>query len=542
MITVFSSVLANWGSSRGGEPSKRPFRGRGLSILAVLGSLVLALMFTPSAHAQSTQNTTIQPDCLIPFTLAAAGNSPTANVANAANDNRNKGCSSWTLKYQSSTLTGVTVTLQSGCSTSTTVTYGTFAGQIPTTPTGNANPIVSDTGGELDAINGTACISWVRVNVAATGSGTLTGVLYGFRNSSSAAVNGGGGSSNCPAGAAGDVQYYVSAGVCGGDPTISINGTPLALVVTNSGSAFGSLAVANNDLSFPFPDSSTGLAVAEHTANPNFDYNAFLSYVGVDLDKGATAATFDLQLQTDVTTNSNAVSAGVLTGTHNFESLSGISMALMSGAGVQDVGQNYSGYVSSFNTNGTTLQNLIGYYTQSNFTNGSVGNVYGFYMNNMQLSGTTITGLYTVWTQALGGLATNGYSFWEDEQGVFRIKADNTFNSVYQAIPALYNPQFTKYTPGAANYERCIPACQWSSNVAQIGNEAAGTGTLRQTQEIGVGFIAVSKAFAALTALTNGTYLYCSDCTVTSGSDNTCAGSGSGAFATRINGAWACEI
>jgi hypothetical protein len=39
---------------------------------------------------------------------------------------------------------------------------------------------------------------------------------------------------------------------------------------------------------------------------------------------------------------------------------------------------------------------------------------------------------------------------------------------------------------------------------------------------------------------TNGTEFYCSDCTVTSGADDTCAGSGTGAFAHRVNGVWRC--
>lgn len=93
---------------------------------------------------------------------------------------------------------------------------------------------------------------------------------------------------------------------------------------------------------------------------------------------------------------------------------------------------------------------------------------------------TGITTLYGVFFDSLGGTATSAYSFWSDETGVYRIKSDNTYNAVYQAIPALYNPQFTKYTPGAANYERCIPGCQWESNVAVITNEAGGTGTMRQ--------------------------------------------------------------
>jgi hypothetical protein len=130
--------------------------------------------------------------------------------------------------------------------------------------------------------------------------------------------------------------------------------------------------------------------------------------------------------------------------------------------------------------------------------NGS-SNTYGLYIQQLGLSGATATGVpvgvwvstfqalngasipnqgFAFYSQAQGGAATNAYSFWSDEQGVFRIKADNTFNGVYQAIPALYNPQFTKYTPGATNYERLVIG-QWNSNVAEIGVQAGGTGTLR---------------------------------------------------------------
>ena len=59
-----------------------------------------------------------------------------------------------------------------------------------------------------------------------------------------------------------------------------------------------------------------------------------------------------------------------------------------------------------------------------------------------------------------------------------RVKEDNSFNGVGQAIEALYNPQFTKYTPGAPNYERLILG-EWNSNVAEIGTENGGTGSSR---------------------------------------------------------------
>lgn len=49
-----------------------------------------------------------------------------------------------------------------------------------------------------------------------------------------------------------------------------------------------------------------------------------------------------------------------------------------------------------------------------------------------------------------------------------------------------------------------------------------------------------SAAFAGLGTPSNGTQQYCSDCTVTSALDNTCAASGGGSMAFRIAGAWKC--
>jgi hypothetical protein len=57
------------------------------------------------------------------------------------------------------------------------------------------------------------------------------------------------------------------------------------------------------------------------------------------------------------------------------------------------------------------------------------------------------------------------------------------------------------------------------------------------------------NVFANLGTPANGTYEYCTDCTVTTAATCTanllsscvCAGSGSGAFARRINGSWYCQ-
>jgi len=70
-------------------------------------------------------------------------------------------------------------------------------------------------------------------------------------------------------------------------------------------------------------------------------------------------------------------------------------------------------------------------------------------------------------------------------------------------------------------------ATRWTIDNAD-GNFVAN-GTVR----MGLG----SDVFANLGAETNGTTVYCSDCTKAT----PCAGSGSGALAKRINGAWDCD-
>ncbi len=149
------------------------------------------------------------------------------------------------------------------------------------------------------------------------------------------------------------------------------------------------------------------------------------------------------------------------------------------------------------NVNAGTLTEGRGYWVQTP----GIGGTFPFY-----------TAFYS---DALGGTATNAYSFWANESGVFRIKADNTFNSVYQAIPALYNPQFTKYTAGAVNYERIILG-EWESNVAYVTTEAGGTGTLRNIQidgaEVDLGTTSHLVKIPAASFLFNGL-----TCTVVAG-------------------------
>jgi len=75
---------------------------------------------------------------------------------------------------------------------------------------------------------------------------------------------------------------------------------------------------------------------------------------------------------------------------------------------------------------------------------------------------------------------------------------------------------------------------------------AFGNGTIGDVSAIAAykasRYTAVLFANLATAYTTNGDSGYCSDCTVTSGSDDTCAGSGSGADVMRLNGVYRCRI
>lgn len=95
---------------------------------------------------------------------------------------------------------------------------------------------------------------------------------------------------------------------------------------------------------------------------------------------------------------------------------------------------------------------------------------YGDYLNDIAMAES-----YGFWMGDMSGSATNPYFIWYDSPGVYRIKADG--------VMAYYNPAFTKYTPGATNFERIVQ--QWNGNTAEYGPEAGGTGTQRPLRLLG---------------------------------------------------------
>ena len=150
-----------------------------LSLQRFIGFLVRSLpatvlclcSFAVLAHAQT-------PDCVSFFTfsttpgpgiLAAPGNTPTI-------DNRQTGCINWTMVYEASGFTGLGLTFQSANGATAPGTMGTYTGTI----TLGANPSTNTTGATA-TFNG--YVGWFRVALSGlTGTGTVRGALYGYRN------------------------------------------------------------------------------------------------------------------------------------------------------------------------------------------------------------------------------------------------------------------------------------------------------------------------------------------------------------------------
>lgn len=250
-----------------------------------------------------------------------------------------------------------------------------------------------------------------------------------------------------PGGSTTQCQYN-NAGSFGGITGCTTNGTAVTLV----GAALGTptALVLTNATGLPAASILPGtFGAGNYTVNGNL-------LVG-------TSVTID---------GSEGTALGIYAATTpdaSFDNAQGIEWDISAGKN----GQHINAHSAFVNANGFT---------------GVVGG--GFYTYTPSIDGGSYSSYVSYYSQSLtdNGATGNLYHFWADAGsptvgGVFRIREDNTFDSVYQAIPALYNPQFAKYTPGLANYERIVE--QWNGNVAEIGTEKSGTGTLRPLRLLG---------------------------------------------------------
>ena len=146
-------------------------------------TLLALLCFSTFLLSQPAQ-VQVNADCVIAFVITAQnGTGP----ASGSFDNRQVGCNSWQLQYGSTGFSGVALAVQSATDA---VTFGTMGGTV----TLGANPLTSTTGASnlLQAYS-TSFAPYVRVQATtATGTGTIRGILLGFRAAGSAGTSGGG--------------------------------------------------------------------------------------------------------------------------------------------------------------------------------------------------------------------------------------------------------------------------------------------------------------------------------------------------------------
>lgn len=109
------------------------------------------------------------PDCVRYFMFDATGST-------AYLDNRQAGCTEWTLGYQSTGFSALSLAFQSA---SGALTPGSFSAYTGTTDLG-ANPNTNTTGAYSTF---TGYVGWVRVTLSSkTGTGNIVGVLYGYKS------------------------------------------------------------------------------------------------------------------------------------------------------------------------------------------------------------------------------------------------------------------------------------------------------------------------------------------------------------------------
>jgi hypothetical protein len=156
--------------------------------------ILLLLSFCASLLAQPSSVTLPQPDC----TIGIGNGLTTLNqvVPSLGFNNIGTGCDTWAMSISVSGFSSATVALQSAPNNNGVPgTWVTFAGQSIFSPSpNNNNPITSSTEAFVWLFGYNP---WVRVQLTAlTGSGIVTGSVYGWRNPSATASGGGGSSSS----------------------------------------------------------------------------------------------------------------------------------------------------------------------------------------------------------------------------------------------------------------------------------------------------------------------------------------------------------
>lgn len=262
----------------------------------------------------------------------------------------------------------------------------------------------------------------------------------------------------------GAASYTIQANERDGTPSTS------GIIGTTTGTFFNDTGIDPTGAFVDGANNTGSIAALRMTGPTTFDYTNLLGSVN-----GIDAFTFN----THVVNSNNGQTFDALHVVAVVDSPNGaVSSATFESttSSTDPGGTNYG--IQLFSTSNSALDRHYGVYSQISFFDAPT-DIWGFQQFIQNANGPLATNLYGFWHNDLraGHMATNAYYQWFDSRGVFRIREDNTFNSVGQAIPALYNPQFPKYTAGAQAFERIILS-QWNSNVAEMGTEKGPTQTL----------------------------------------------------------------
>lgn len=131
----------------------------------------------------------------VQFSLTAVGQTT------GSTDNRQAGCEYFTVAYQSTGFSAISLRFESASGATTPGTFGAYSGTIDT----GVNPNTNTTG---NYTTGHGYVGWYRMRLTnATGSGTVTGVLFGTATQSAS-------STTCP-GLAISGPTWISWGVAG---------------------------------------------------------------------------------------------------------------------------------------------------------------------------------------------------------------------------------------------------------------------------------------------------------------------------------------
>ena len=140
-----------------------------------LGSKLLAVLAVACGLGLAQQPVVVQdvkPDCLMYFVLTGAA------ADSASFDNRQVGCTTWTMAYTSSVYTGLVLTVQSDTDNAGVPTAGAWAAFAGTVLSG-VNPNGATTQASVSL---SGYYPWMRVDLAkGVAAGTIRGVLYGYK-------------------------------------------------------------------------------------------------------------------------------------------------------------------------------------------------------------------------------------------------------------------------------------------------------------------------------------------------------------------------